>query len=210
MRGAGCRRRAQGARLAFCLLSSVFCLLFATGCRQDMHNQPKYRPLRASPLFADGSSSRPLIEGTVARGTLQEDEAFFTGKVGGTTVKELPFKIEQADLDRGEERFNIYCTPCHDKTGSGRGMVVQRGYRQPPSYHIDRLKQADAGYIFDVMTNGFGVMPDYKAQVAPRDRWRIVAYIRALQLSQSGTAGDIPGGNPEAANKQQPAGGGKH
>ncbi|MBA2259239.1 MAG: cytochrome c [Acidobacteria bacterium] len=209
-RNAGCARRGA-LRIAFCLLTSVSCLLFASGCRQDMHNQPKYRPLRPSPLFADGSSARPMIEGTVARGTLREDEAFFTGKVGGATVEELPFTIEAADLDRGEERFNIFCTPCHDKTGSGRGMVVQRGYRQPPSYHIDRLKQADAGYMFDVITNGFGAMPDYKAQIDPRDRWLIVAYVRALQLSQTGTAADIPGGDPEAANKQrQPAGGGKH
>ena len=178
-----------------------------------MHNQPKYRPLRVSPLFTDGASARPLLEGTVARGTLQEDEAFFTGKLAGVTVKELPFAIQEADLNRGEERFNIYCTPCHDRTGNGRGMVVQRGYRQPPSFHIDRLKQADAGYIFDVITNGFGAMPDYRAQVAPRDRWRIVAYLRALQLTEAGTAADIPGGDPDAANRQrqqQPAGGGKH
>ena len=172
-----------------------------------MHNQPKYRGLRASALFADGSSARPLVEGTVARGTLQDDEAFFTGKLAGATVKELPFKIEEADLDRGEERFNIYCTPCHDRTGSGKGMVVQRGYRPPPSFHIDRLKQADAGYMFDVITNGFGAMPDYKAQIDARDRWRIVAYVRALQLSQAGTAADIPGGDPDAANASKPAAG---
>ena len=189
------------------LLAAVSCLLFASGCRQDMHNQPKYRGLRASALFADGSSARPLIEGTVARGTLQDDEAFFTGKTGGAPVKELPFKIEEADLDRGQERFNIYCTPCHDRTGSGKGMVVQRGYRPPPSFHIERLKQADAGYMFDVITNGFGAMPDYKAQIDARDRWRIVAYVRALQLSQSGTAADIPGGDPDAANASKPAAG---
>jgi mono/diheme cytochrome c family protein len=178
-----------------------------------MHNQPKYRPLRASALFSDGSSARPQIEGTVARGTLQEDEAFFTGKIAGATVKELPFTLERADLDRGQERFNIYCSPCHDRTGNGRGMVVQRGYRQPPSYHIDRLRQADIGYLFDVMTNGFGAMPDYKAQIDARDRWRIAAYVRALQLSQTATAADVPGGNPDAANVkpgQQPAGEKKH
>jgi mono/diheme cytochrome c family protein len=213
MRDAGCAPRAahSAPRAAFVFLSSLCCLLFVSGCRQDMHNQPKYRPLRPSPLFADGSSARPAIDGTVARGALQEDEAFFTGKVAGVAVRELPFKIEAADLDRGEERFNIFCTPCHDKTGNGKGMVVQRGYRQPPSFHIERLRQAEPGYIFDVMTKGFGVMPDYKAQIDPRDRWRIIAYVRALQLSQAGTAADIPGGDPEAANKQrQPAGGGKH
>ena len=204
MRGARCVARGWG-------LGALCALVLISGCRQDMHNQPKYRPLRASSLFPDGSSARQLVEGTVARGTLQDDEAFFTGKVGGATVKELPFKIEEADLNRGQERFNIYCSPCHDRTGGGRGMVVQRGYRQPPSYHIDRLKNADAGYIFDVITNGFGAMPDYKAQVDPRDRWRIVAYVRALQLSQSATAAEIPGGNPDAANKQQqPRGGSKH
>jgi mono/diheme cytochrome c family protein len=199
-------------RKIFCLLASVFCLATVAGCRQDMHNQPKYKPLRPSQLFADKSSARPLIEGTVARGTLQEDEAFFTGKTGGTaTVKELPFQITAHDLNRGQERFNIFCTPCHDATGSGNGMVVQRGYRKPPSFHDPRLVAADPGYIFDVITNGFGAMPDYRTQIDARDRWRIVAYVRALQLANSGTAADIPGGNPDAANKAaQPAGGGKH
>jgi hypothetical protein len=190
-------------RKGFGLLSSVFCVLALAGCRQDMHNQPKYRPLDASTLFADGSSARPLIEGTVARGTLQEDEAFFTGKVGNQTVKELPFPITPADLDRGQERYNIFCAPCHDTTGNGRGMIVRRGYRQPPSFHDPRLKTADPGYFFDVMTNGFGAMPDYRSQVEPRDRWRIAAYIRALQLSNTATAADVPGGNPDEANKQR-------
>ena len=187
------------------LLAAACCLVAAAGCRQDMHNQPKYRPLRPSTLFADGASARPLVEGTVARGTLQEDEAFFTGKVANQTVKELPFQITEADLNRGEERFNIYCAPCHDSTGGGQGMVVRRGYRQPPPLHDPRLKAADAGYFFDVMTNGFGAMPDYRAQVEPRDRWRIVAYIRALQMSHSATVADVPGGNPDEANKQRQA-----
>lgn len=193
-------------------LVALSALVLVAGCRQDMHNQPKFRGLRPTTLFADGSSARPLVEGTVARGTLQEDEAFFTGKTGGQTVKELPFQITEQDLNRGQERYNIYCAPCHDSTGSGRGMIVRRGYRQPPSFHDPRLKAADAGYFFDVMTNGFGAMPDYKAQVEPRDRWRIVAYVRALQVSHSATAADVPGGNPDEANKQRqqqkPAGGG--
>jgi hypothetical protein len=181
------------------------------GCRQDMHDQPKYKPLRPSQLFDDKSSARPLVEGTVARGTLQEDQAFFTGKMSGATVKEMPFQITDKDLDRGQERFNIFCTPCHDMTGTGKGMVVQRGYRQPPSFHDPRLRAADPGYIFDVITNGFGAMPDYRTQIDPRDRWRIVAYVRALQLSNLGAAADIPGGNPDAANKAaQPAGRGGH
>jgi mono/diheme cytochrome c family protein len=180
------------------------CLMGAAGCRQDMHNQPKYRGLRPSVFFADGSSARPLVEGTVARGTLQEDDAFFTGKVDKVDVKELPFPVDEKVLDRGQERFNIYCSPCHDRTGSGNGMVVRRGYRRPPSFHIDRLRQADPGHFFDVMTNGFGAMPDYKVQIAPRDRWAIVAYIRALQLSQHASASDIPGGDPTKV--PQPAG----
>ena len=185
------------------------CLMSLAGCRQDMHNQPKYRGLRPSTFFADGSSARPIVEGTVARGTLQDDEAFFTGKVDKVTVKELPFAVDEAVLNRGEERYNIYCSPCHDKSGSGNGMVIQRGFaRHPPSYHIDRLRQADAGHFFDVITNGFGAMPDYKAQIAPRDRWAIVAYIRALQLSQHASATDVPGGDPTKVPR--PASGGEH
>ena len=181
--------------------------LAAAGCRQDMHNQPKYVPLRASEFFADGSSARPLVEGTIARGTLQTDESFFTGKNGTTLVSELPFPVTQAVLDRGEERFNIYCAPCHDRTGSGNGMVVQRGYRQPPSYHIDRLRTVEIGHFFDVMTNGFGAMPDYRQQISPRDRWNIAAYIRALQLSQHATAADVPGGDPAKLAPAAPAAG---
>ena len=196
------------------LLCSVFCLLTVAGCRQDMHNQPKFKPLRPTTLFADGSSARPTVEGTVARGTLEEDETFFTGKTGAATVKELPFQITEADLNRGQERYNIYCAPCHDGAGTGKGMIVRRGYRQPPSFHEQRLKDADVGHFFDVMTNGFGAMPDYKVQIAPRDRWRVAAYLRALQASHAATAADVPGGNPDEANKQRqgaqqkPAGGG--
>ena len=175
---------------------AVVCLAVSTGCRQDMHNQPKYRPLRASTFFDNGSSARPLVDGTIARGTLQEDAGFFTGKVGTALVTELPFPLTQEVLDRGQERYNIFCAPCHDRTGSGNGMVVQRGYRQPPSMHVDRLRQVEVGHFFDVMTNGFGAMPDYRAQISPRDRWNIVAYIRALQLSQHAQRADIPGGDP--------------
>jgi mono/diheme cytochrome c family protein len=171
-----------------------------------MHNQPKYRPLRASAFFDNGSSARPLVEGTIARGTLEEDEAFFTGKIGTALVTELPFAIDEQVLDRGEERYNIYCTPCHDRTGSGNGMVVQRGYRPPASFHDDRLRTAPAGHFFDAMTNGFGAMPDYRAQISPRDRWAVVAYIRALQLSQRAAPSDVPGGDP--AKLTRPATGG--
>jgi mono/diheme cytochrome c family protein len=194
-------RESRSARRA--VLALALCALVGA-CRQDMHNQPKYRGLRASAFFADGSSARPLVEGTVARGTLQEDEGFFTGKVDKVDVKELPIPVDAQVLDRGQERFQIYCTPCHDGTGSGHGMVVQRGFRQPPSFHIDRLRQADPGHFFDVMTNGFGAMPDYRAQIMPRDRWAIVAYIRALQLAGHAQASDVPGGDP--AKVAPPAG----
>ncbi len=183
----------------------IAALLLAAGCRQDMHNQPKYRPLRESAFFPNGASARPLVEGTVARGMLNEDTAFFTGKIGNQLVKELPFPVTQEVVDRGEDRFNIFCAPCHDRTGSGNGMVVQRGYRQPPSMHIDRLRQVEPGHFFDVMTNGFGAMPDYRAQITPRDRWHIVAYIRALQLAQHAQPSDIPGGDPTKV--QPPAAG---
>ena len=185
-------------------------LVMVAGCRQDMHNQPKYRTLRASTFFADGSSARPLVEGTVARGTLQEDTAFFTGKVGNVAVKELPFPVDEHVLARGQDRYDVFCTPCHDATGSGRGMVVQRGYRQPPSFHDERLRNADAGYFFDVMTNGFGAMPDYRMQLPARDRWAVVAYIRALQLSQNATKADVPGGDPAKAKPAAPTGPVKH
>jgi len=173
-------------------LALLVCLITVGACRQDMHNQPKYIPLRDSEFFKDGSSARPLVEDTVARGTLQEDAAFYTGKENGAVVATLPLPLTQEVLDRGEQRFNIYCAPCHDRTGGGNGMIVRRGYRQPPSYHVDRLRQVPIGHFFDVMTNGFGAMPDYRAQISPRDRWAIAAYIRALQLSQHATESDVP------------------
>jgi mono/diheme cytochrome c family protein len=157
-----------------------------------MHNQPKAIPLRESMFFRNTSSARPLVDDTVARGTLQDDAAFYTGKSGAAEVDALPFALTADVLDRGEQRFNIYCTPCHGIAGNGDGMIVRRGYRKPPSYHIDRLRQAPLGHFYDVMTNGFGAMPDYRAQIAPHDRWAIAAYVRALQLSQHASAADIP------------------
>jgi mono/diheme cytochrome c family protein len=178
-------------RRALCVLPLV---ALAVGCRQDMHDAPRYDPLEYSPVFSQGASARELVEGTVARGTVSDDELLSTGKVGGQVSAAFPFAITRADLDRGEQRFNIYCAPCHGRTGEGNGMVVQRGYRQPPSYHLDRLREAPAGYFFDVMTNGFGTMPDYRSQVPVADRWRIAAYIRVLQASQHTTAADLPAG----------------
>jgi len=169
-------------------------LLALAGCRQDMHNQPKYKPLRESDFYADRRSARPLLEGTVARGDLQQDAYYYTGKVNGQPGNELPMPVTKEVLDRGEERYNIYCSPCHSKVGDGNGMIVQRGFKQPPSYHIDRLRKAPLGHFFDVMTNGFGAMSEYKSQVSVSDRWAIAAYIRALQLSQNATRAEVPAG----------------
>lgn len=157
----------------------------ALGCRQDMHDQPKLKPYRSSQFFADGSGMRALPAHTVARGSLQEDAHFFTGRLAdGSMATELPMPMTKALLKRGQDRFTIYCTPCHGQVGDGRGMVVRRGYKQPTSYHDERLRQVPIGYFFDVMTNGFAVMPSYAPQLPPEDRWAIAAYIRALQLSQ--------------------------
>ena len=161
-------------------------------CRQDMHNQPKYIPYRPATFFADQRSERPRIEGTIARGELGEDELLQTGKLNGADAPVFPFAIDERVMHRGRERFDIYCSSCHGRTGDGNGMIVQRGYRHPPSLMIDRLLQAPPGHIFDVITNGFGAMPDYAAQVKTADRWAIAAYIRALQLSQHATVAELP------------------
>jgi mono/diheme cytochrome c family protein len=164
----------------------------AAGCRQDMHDQPKYKAFRRTEFFGDERSARPLVEDTVARGQLRADAAYYTGKQGTMPVDVLPVAVTPALLRRGQERYGIYCTPCHGATGRGDGMVVQRGYRRPPSFHIDRLRNEKTGYFFDVMTNGFGAMPDYAAQVPVADRWAIVAYLRALQLSENARLEDVP------------------
>jgi mono/diheme cytochrome c family protein len=173
-------------------LAVVAATVLAAGCRQDMHDAPRYEAYEASATFADNRASRTAPAGTVARGWLRDDEALYTGKVAGQNVDTFPFAIAHADLQRGQQRFNIYCTPCHGRLGDGNGMVVQRGYRQAASFHQDRLRQERVGYFYDVITNGFGAMPDYAAQIPVRDRWLIVAYIRTLQLSQHATADDVP------------------
>jgi len=157
-----------------------------------MHDQPKFRGLRANSFFSDGRSARPVIEDTVHRDGLRDDEALYTGKAGGQFVDALPLPLDRPLLVRGHERFDVFCAPCHGRLGDGRGMVVRRGLSQPPSFHIDRLKSVQVGYLFDVITNGFGRMQDYSAQVPVRDRWAIVAYLRALQLSQDATISDVP------------------
>jgi mono/diheme cytochrome c family protein len=157
-----------------------------------MHDQPKYVPLRESEFFGDMRSERPLPVGVVARDHLNEDTYLYTGKVNGVLGDVFPFPITAADLKRGQERYTIYCTPCHSPLGDGRGVVVQRGYKQPPAYTDPKVLQAPVGHYFDVITNGFGAMPDYAAQIGVEDRWRIAAYIRALQLSQHATLADVP------------------
>jgi mono/diheme cytochrome c family protein len=181
---------------------AVVCL--ASGCRQDMQVQPRYNPYDAATFFGDSRSARPPVPGTIARGHLHLDELLYSGKVDGKDAEVFPFPITRADLNRGRERYNIYCTPCHDVTGSGRGMIVLRGFPQPPSFHIDRLRQAAPGHFFDVMTNGLGVMYSYSARVSPEDRWRIAAYIRALQLSQQATIADVPAAQQKLLQAEPP------
>jgi len=155
--------------------------------RQDMANQPKNKPLSESNFFADGRSERPLIENTVARGSIANDEL-----VVPKDSNAFPLPVNQKLLERGEERYKIFCTPCHGLQGDGNGMIVERGMKHPPSYHIDRLRQAPNGYLYDVVTNGFGAMYSYSAQIPPKDRWAIIAYVRALQLSRNAKASELP------------------
>ncbi len=174
------------------LLLALAAAALLAGCRQDMHDQPKLKPLAESDFYSDHRSARPLVEGTVARGHLDDDPLLDTGKIEGKDATEFPWPVTSEVMARGRERFNIYCAPCHDRSGSGDGMIVRRGYRRPPSYHIDRLRQAPVGHFFDVITNGFGAMPDYRDQVPVADRWAIIAYIRALQASQNATLESVP------------------
>lgn len=176
------------------LLLAATGLLLLAGCRADMQNQPYKRPLAESDFFADKRSARPLVEGTVARGFERADTYLYTGKIGKEVGNFMPFPVTAEVMKRGQQRFNIYCSPCHGEAGDGNGMIVQRGLKRPPSYHNERLRKAPIGYFFDVMTNGFGAMLDYSQQVKPEDRWAIAAYIRALQLSQGATQADVPAG----------------
>ncbi len=178
--------------------SLVAAALTLTACRQDMHNQPRYKSLAGSAFFADGRSARPAIEGTVARGQLRLDEARFTGRTNGVEVNAFPFAITRADLERGRQRFDIYCSPCHGRLGNGQGMIVKRGFKAPPSYLSDRVMKAPLGHYFDVVTNGFGAMPSYAARVTVDDRWRVIAYVKTLQFAQSAAVEDVaPGKRPE-------------
>jgi len=181
------------ARLAPGILLMLTAVTFgAAACNQMMDSGPRYKPLAESDFFPDGQSARPQVEGTVARGHLRLDDAFSTGRVNGTLVEELPIRVTRDALARGQDRFDIFCSPCHGQRGYGDGVIVERGFPSPPSYHIDRLRDAPVGHFFDVITNGYGEMASYASRVAPNDRWAIVAYIRALQLSQHATIDDVP------------------
>lgn len=209
MKAEGRRRKAESAAIARArsaaivyLLSFIFCVLL-TGCRRDMFLQPSQKPLEHSEFFRDTEmASRPLPAHTVARGQLDEDEAFYRGMIGTNLVTEFPLPVTREVLGRGRERYDIYCAPCHGRTGEGNGMIPQRGYPRPPSYHIDRLRAAPVGHLFDVITRGYGVMYSYANRVEPEDRWAIAAYIRALQLSHDAKIADVP--NEDRAQLEAP------
>jgi Cytochrome C oxidase, cbb3-type, subunit III len=176
------------------LFALVGVLAVCAGCRLDMHVQPRYNPYDPSDFFSDGLSARQPVDGTVPRGdlTLGPNELLYTGKLNGQPSEQFPYPVTKEIVERGRERYDVFCSPCHGFTGDGDGMIVQRGFRHPPSLHEDRLKTAPAGHFFDVITNGFGVMYPYGYRVPPRDRWAIIAYIRALQLSRNVPVGDLP------------------
>lgn len=176
----------------FLLLVACLAAPLLAGCRQDMHDQPRLKPYAKSTFFADQRSMRPLVPNTVARGRLFEDAHMNLGKVDGKDAETFPMQITKEILARGRERFGVYCINCHGMAGDGNGMIVSRGLKRPPSYHIDRLRQAPPGYIFGVITNGFGVMYDLSDRIKPEDRWAITAYVRALQQSQNSTLDDVP------------------
>jgi hypothetical protein len=175
---------------------SLLALLFLSGCRSEMYDQPRYKPYHASGFFDDGSSARPLVAGTVARPDptargKASAEHFDTGKIGGKLADVLPFPVDRSVLERGQGRYRIFCTPCHGELGNGRGMIVRRGFNPPPTFHSDELRKQPVGHFFDVMTRGYGTMYSYASRIPPRDRWTIAAYIRALQLSQHAVASDL-------------------
>ena len=172
------------------LVIAIACV--AAACRQDMQDAPRYDPLEASTFFPDGRSARLPVANTVARGMLREDEHLYQGTINGQLTDTFPMPVTAEMMQRGRERFNVFCSPCHGRTGQGNGMIVQRGFRAPPSFHDERLRTAPVGYYVNVETNGFGAMSDYSAQVPPADRWAIASYIRALQFSQRATEADVP------------------
>jgi mono/diheme cytochrome c family protein len=204
-------------RLRFLARTAAIVVATATlsACRQDMHDAPRYDPLEKSAFFNDGRTSRMPVVNTVARGQIREDRHLFEGVVDGKPAETFPMAVTPAVMARGRDRYSVFCTPCHGQTGEGDGMIVRRGFRKPPSYHEDRLREAPVGYYFDVMTHGFGAMQDYAAQITVADRWAIAAYIRALQLSQRATVDDVPADrradlDRPATAEPPPAAGGAH
>jgi hypothetical protein len=189
------------------IIVAAVCAMTISGCdmalRQDMADQPKNRPLSPSEFFSDGRSERPLIENTVPRGSLENDVYNVSKEYAG-----FPLPVNEKLLQRGEDRYKVFCAPCHGLQGDGNGMAAVRGMKHPPSYHIDRLRQAPNGYFYDVITNGFGVMYSYSERIAPRDRWAIIAYLRALQLSRNAKVGDLPESLREKVAKSEESGGG--
>jgi len=179
-------------KLKMTILFALALLALTSSCRQDMHDQPRFEPLEYNAFFQDGRASRPTLEGTVARGHLRIDEHLYQRTENGELVNTFPFPITEKILQRGRQRYDIFCTPCHDQSGTGHGMIVERGFRPPPSFHIERLQQSPVGHFYDVITNGLGAMYDYKERIKPEDRWAIVAYIRVLQLSRSLTIDELP------------------
>ena len=170
----------------------ILCTVVLSGCVLSMRDQPKHEPLEQSEFFDDNRSSRPLLENTVSRGNLRIDRHLYTGtNEDGSFVTDFPFEVTSDVLDRGQNRYDVFCAPCHGATGNGLGMIVQRGMPQPASLHDQRLRDAEAGYYYSVMTNGFGRMYSYASRISPEDRWAIVAYVRALQLSQNASLADI-------------------
>lgn len=184
------RRRAAISAAALALAGAL--LLGGCELRQAMYNQPKYESFEASDIFEDGLSARRPVEGTVARGQLRLDSHLYEGKVNGELATTLPMELTEELLVRGRQRYDIFCSPCHDRTGTGNGMIVKRGFKQPPSYHIDRLREVPIGYFFDVITTGFGAMYSFASSVPVRDRWAIAAYVRALQFSQDAKFDELP------------------
>lgn len=182
-------------------------LLLLAGCRQDMQNQPKFYPQRGTSFYIDGRSVRPQVENTVSRAQMHADTYFYTGLVGDKEGDGMPLPVTADLLARGQEQYNVYCTPCHSRVGNGNGMIVQRGYRQAGNFHTEKLRNAPLGHFYSVITNGNGAMPEYGSQVSPANRWAIVAYVRALQLSQNATEAALPAGQRpqdlhEIANQQ--------
>ncbi len=193
LRGPDAAQKAAPKLLALTMLAGLVLM----GCRSEMYDQPRYKPYHASGFFDDGTSARPLVAGTVPRRDPAERgkasaEHFETGKVQGKLAGTLPFPVDRQVLERGQDRYRIFCTPCHGELGDGRGIVVRRGFNPPPSYHTDEMRKEPVGHFFDVMTRGHGTMYSYASRISPKDRWAIAAYIRALQLSQHAVAAQLP------------------